>query len=651
MGLVLFPERPIWVNAQTVITPSIFLSVEPNPTGVGFPITIVASVQPVLAGDTRIITFTLNVTLPDGTYQVLSPSERSGITNESESFGYQYTPTEKGDFIVTFSVSGASSDNTIYLPSENQTTLTAVQNPYPSMSPSLSPTPSPSSESVFRVIDTVEVGGGPGGVAYDSGKGEIFVVNQYDGTLSVISDSNNTVVATIPVGNSPDGVAYDSGKGEIFVTNRVSNTVSVVSDSSNTVIANVILNPGAQGSVFDPRGIAYDSGKGEIFVADEVGTFSVLSGGLFFIEKGIGMVSVISDSNNTVIATIPVGYSPSAVAYDSGKGEIFVTTEANYPTFTGVSVISDSNNTVVATIPVGNSPDGVAYDSGKGEIFVTNSGDNTTSVISDSNNAVVATLAVGAYPQGIAYDSGKGEIFVANYVSNTVSVISDSNNTVIATVTGVSYPYGVAYDSAKSEMLVTKKYVQYYVMAPPSVSNTVFVISDYPALAAPFVSALPFKIDQGETSNLTSTTVTTGVSPYTYQWFSETPGNLSYTSICGATASSYNFATSTSTATGNWTFILQVTDATGATVNSTATTVTVNIPASNPTALVFSPAAIILIVILIVAVCMITFAYKKFTRTNSDSKQTGKAPNQRIKYFRDKPARGQTDPHSSRYLS
>jgi DNA-binding beta-propeller fold protein YncE len=100
------------------------------------------------------------------------------------------------------------------------------------------------------VTATVTVGNLPGAVAYDSGKGEIFVANEGvvagTSTISVISDSNNTAVATIPV-EAPFGVAYDSGKNEIFVTNTlfepsllnpttnfISNTVSVISDSSNT---------------------------------------------------------------------------------------------------------------------------------------------------------------------------------------------------------------------------------------------------------------------------------------------------------------------------------------------------------------------------------------------------------------------------------
>jgi YVTN family beta-propeller protein len=391
------------------------------------------------------------------------------------------------------------------------------------------------------VVGTITVGSEPWGVAYDSGKGEIFVVNYGSTTVSVISDSTNTVVANVTVGTNPMGAAYDFWYGEVFVTNWGSNTVSVISDSSNTVVATVPVGT-------HPGPVAFDM-SGEIFVAN----------------IGSNTVSVISDSSNTVVATVPVGTSPGGVAYYynvyTGKGEIFV---ANSYSNT-VSVISDSNNTVVATVPVGTSPGGVAYDSVKSEIFVANYGSNTVSVISVSNNTVVATVNVGTGPGAVAYDLYKGEIFVANIGSNTVSVISDSNNHVVATVPVGTHPYGAAYDFGKGEIFVANLG-----------SNTVSVISDSPNLVAPSVSSSPGAVDQGQTSNLTSSALTTGAAPYKYQWFSKAPGVSSYSLIGGANSSSYSFVTSTSMATGNWSFILQVTDATHTAVNSTAATVTVN---------------------------------------------------------------------------
>jgi len=294
----------------------------------------------------------------------------------------------------------------------------------------------------------IPVGSHPAGVAYDSGKGEVFVSNTYDGTVSAISDITNTVVATIPVG-SANNIAYDSGKGEVFVTGT--GTVSVISDATNTVVATIPIEA-------EPIGIAYDSGKSEIFVTT-------------YADNG-DMVSVISDATNTVITTIPIG-PPAAdlgIAYDSGKSEIFVTLYAiNSNT---VSVISDITNTVVAAVPIGGIPSGIAYDSGKGEIFVTNTNfqnrASTISVISDATNTVITTIPVRAFPMGIAYDSGKSEIFVISSAGNdnTISVIRDSDNTVVATTPIETNPVGIAYDSGKSKIFVT------------NTMGTVSVISD-----------------------------------------------------------------------------------------------------------------------------------------------------------------------------
>jgi YVTN family beta-propeller protein len=69
------------------------------------------------------------------------------------------------------------------------------------------------------------------------------------------------------------------------------------------------------------------------------------------------------------------------IAYDSVNGQIFV---ANYNS-NSVSVIADSNNTVIANVTLEKQPQAIGYDSGKGQIFVTYSESNRVSVISDSS--------------------------------------------------------------------------------------------------------------------------------------------------------------------------------------------------------------------------------------------------------------------------
>lgn len=101
-------------------------------------------------------------------------------------------------------------------------------------------------------------------------------------------------------------------------------------------------------------------------------------------------------------------------------------------------------------------------------------------------------------------------------------------------------------------------------------------------LLAPTANASPDIVSQGQTTSLYVSSLTTGSTPYTYQWFSKV-GTDAYSLVSGGTSSTYNFATSSSTSAGSWSFIVQVTDSTGASVNSTATSVTVNAPAATPT--------------------------------------------------------------------
>ena len=102
------------------------------------------------------------------------------------------------------------------------------------------------------------------------------------------------------------------------------------------------------------------------------------------------------------------------------------------------------------------------------------------------------------------------------------------------------------------------------------------------ALAAPTASASLGTVDQGQNSTLSSSAVSTGTSPYSYQWLMKAPGAGSYSSIGGATSTSYSFATSGSTTTGVWSFELQVRDSANVpvVVTSNGASVTVNIAPS-----------------------------------------------------------------------
>lgn len=96
-------------------------------------------------------------------------------------------------------------------------------------------------------------------------------------------------------------------------------------------------------------------------------------------------------------------------------------------------------------------------------------------------------------------------------------------------------------------------------------SNTVYVIVN-DKLVAPEITAIPNAVTQTQTSILTSSSVTTGTSPYTFQWFQKSPGG-EYITV-GENLNSYNFPGTS--AVGTWNFLLQVTDSIGASINSSS---------------------------------------------------------------------------------
>ena len=286
------------------------------------------------------------------------------------------------------------------------------------------------------LTSTIKTGVGPIGVVYDPAMHEIFVDNYYGGDIQVISDSTNQQVADVTAltqyAGAPFNLAYDSVKGEIWVADATG--AYAISDATNTIVANVSDTNGLELAAFDSK-------TDEVFMSYN------------------GNIAVISDSSNTIIANIT--QSVTAMVDDSAKSEIFAATGSEGSGV--VNVISANTNAVTTTIPISSAPDYLAYDSGKGEIYVagsvldSNTGLDTYNiqVISDSTNKVVATidLPTGVTLGDMAYNPNKGEIYINDLTS--VAIISDSAKNVVGTVnTNGTNTYtgsnGIAYDSGTS---------------------------------------------------------------------------------------------------------------------------------------------------------------------------------------------------------
>jgi YVTN family beta-propeller protein len=292
--------------------------------------------------------------------------------------------------------------------------------------------------------------------------------------------------------------------------------------------------------------MAVNAVTGQVYVANLVGN----------------NVSVIDGATDAVVATVPVGTMPFAVAVNAVTGQVYV---ANLTDDT-VSVIDGAANTVAATVSVGSGPEGVAVNAVTGQVYVADVLNDKVSVIDGATNTVAAEVNVGSQPHGVGVNAVTGQVYVANGNGNNMSVI-DGQGT-----------QGVPIDiTAQASATVPSPYTstaatatQPYITTFPAPSFTATATSSYtssaaytgvPSAANPPLTALYYWLDDGSMSSWQPVAPSsgTGSNPATFPiaLSGKKPGF--YNLYMFAAYGSEGTAWSAGNGTGNWPEISQVT--------------------------------------------------------------------------------------------
>ncbi|MEM9542335.1 MAG: hypothetical protein AAGA60_22935, partial [Cyanobacteria bacterium P01_E01_bin.42] len=181
-----------------------------------------------------------------------------------------------------------------------------------------------------NLVATIETGaGGLRGMAISSNK--LYACSSGNDRIVIVDLLSNAIDRTLAgaegVGLAPWEAALHSGQGNLYVTFKDSNQVGVfdiVTDSAITTIS-----VGAK-----PTGIVVSETLDRAVVVNSAG----------------GIVSIISTTSNSVIASVPVGVSakPSAAAIDAANNKAFVACEGYHQ----VAVINLVDNTLESRISV-----------------------------------------------------------------------------------------------------------------------------------------------------------------------------------------------------------------------------------------------------------------------------------------------------------
>jgi YVTN family beta-propeller protein len=179
----------------------------------------------------------------------------------------------------------------------------------------------------------------------------------------------------------------------------------------------------------EPQAIAIDSVTNKIYVANLGNTVTVINGA--------------SDSTTTVT----VGASPVAIAVNPATNKIYVANGFS----DNVTVINGANNSTT-NINVGIGPEAIAVNSVTNKIYVMNEDGNNVTVINGATNATT-TVSVGTQPIAIAVNPATNMIYVVNGSSNNVTVINGATDST-STVSVGSYPYAIAVNSVNNLIYV-----------------------------------------------------------------------------------------------------------------------------------------------------------------------------------------------------
>jgi len=171
---------------------------------------------------------------------------------------------------------------------------------------------------------------------------------------------------------------------------------------------------------------------------------------LYITSRYAHKVLVLDTSNNSIVATIPIGYYPQGIAMNP-RGTRAYTADTGSDK---VSVVDPAGNSLVTTISVGNDPVIPVVSPDGTRVYVTNIWSNSISVIETSSNAVVHTISNVAYPWGIAISPDGTKIAATEYVNGRIAVFDTSSFSRIATVKVGAAPEGLIYHPNGSKIYV-----------------------------------------------------------------------------------------------------------------------------------------------------------------------------------------------------
>jgi DNA-binding beta-propeller fold protein YncE len=229
-----------------------------------------------------------------------------------------------------------------------------------------------------QVITTFPVGWGPSAVGVNLLTGYVYVSNENDSTVTIISGT--AVVDTIPTAPHPFAVDMNPVTRYVYVVNQDNHTISVISDTS--IITTIPLD------AFD---VAANPATGYVYASTGHN------------------ITVISSTQ--IITTLPVGGPgiPRYIATNPNTGYIYTVLDMD----NAVNVISGTEIITTVHIYTGKQPDKIAVNPTTALVYVTYYGFGTSSGVAViSGTDIITTIQISGAPYLITVNPTTGFAYV-----------------------------------------------------------------------------------------------------------------------------------------------------------------------------------------------------------------------------------------------
>jgi len=195
---------------------------------------------------------------------------------------------------------------------------------------------------------------------------------------------------------------------------------------------------------------------GGVGVADKTSLTTGLTAGyaassLVYVANQVdSTVSVVDIETGNIIATIPVGVRPNAIAITQDGLFAFVGNRGS----NNISVIDTSSNTVVGTIPVGVEPVGIVLSPSGKILYCVNYYGGYVSIVDIASKSEIGQIPIAGTPGAIAISPDGSRLYVSEGEQG-VTVVDTATNTIITNIS-VYYPFRMCVNPAGTRFYVSQ---------------------------------------------------------------------------------------------------------------------------------------------------------------------------------------------------